>query len=81
MPRQAIKQAEHEECDSDDSEFTVMDREFPNINNDEEMNSIVYDVRCSCGDTGTITVDEEGTHASDDITYENASWNQEEDDE
>lgn len=78
MVRQAIEQAEHG-CDDESSEFTVTDTDNPNIDDDDAVDAIEYSVRCTCGDTGTITIDEQGTHASDGITYENASWNSDSD--
>lgn len=81
MPRQAIIQADCLNCDNDNCEFTVMNRDAPNMDDDGALDSIVYTVRSSCGETGEITVDEEGTHSGDGITHENASWNQDEEDD
>jgi hypothetical protein len=38
-------------------------------------------VRCTCGETGTVTLDPNGTTASDNISHEDAAWNKEESDE
>lgn len=81
MPRQAITQAEHTGCDDDRAEFTVTGDRAPNIGDDDAEAAIEYDVRCTCGYTGNITVGEDGITSSDEITHENASWNTEESDD
>lgn len=78
MPRQAIKQAEHIDCDEADElpdgepHFSVQDKEFVR----DEHSTIRYDVRCVCGHEAEVEVSKLGTSADDSITYENASWNQ-----
>lgn len=83
MPREAINQATCESCDDEDAEFTVTDTDFPDeIDGDEVVDTVLYSVRCTCGETGAVVIDADGVSASDGINHEDASWNQEgEDDE
>jgi hypothetical protein len=76
MPRQAIRQGACTECDESDDNFTVTGKEV-----DIEENTVGYTVRCTCGETGTVTLDPNGTTASDNISHEDAAWNKEESDE
>jgi len=76
MPRQAIEQAECTQCNESEDNYTVLDS---NINSEE--NSIVYDVRCTCGELASISIGEDGIGSSKSVSYEGASWNQEESDE
>lgn len=71
MARQAIEQAHCTTCDDEENEFRVINSKLGDIEP-----SVSYNVRCSCGEEATVSIDEEGTSASDEITYENASWNQ-----
>jgi hypothetical protein len=76
MPRQAIEQATCTECGENESNYhstddtTIMGE-----------NILKYDVVCSCGEDAIIVLDTEGTHASENVSYENASWNQDEEGE
>lgn len=76
MPRQAVHQAECD-CDNDDAAFRVEETDSP----DDDQNAVIYDVRCTCGKSATIVVGEDGIAASDHVSYENASWNDDDSDE
>ena len=73
MTRQAIKQAECTECDTNEPSFTKTDKTFLH----DGLSTIEYDIKCiECGQASTVSVDREGTSAGDGVTHENASWNQ-----
>lgn len=76
MPRQAIRQATCTECGEDEDNHTVTNKET-SVEDDE----ITYETRCECGTEGEVTVDDEGTHAGDNISHEDASWNEEDEEE
>ena len=76
MPRQAIRQATCTECDESEDNHTVTDKDM-----DIDEGSITYDTRCTCGVEGEVIVDEEGTTAGENISHDDASWNQEDDEE
>jgi hypothetical protein len=80
MPRQAIRQATCTDCGESDGRHTVTNTEFEE-RGDDEVQSIVYDTRCRCGTTGTVIVDEEGTHAAENVHHDDASWNTDESEE
>jgi len=76
MPRQAIRQATCPNCDSSEDNFDVKTKHM-----DIEEQTVEFDVQCTCRETGTVTMTESGIESSDNISHENASWNQEESDE
>lgn len=76
MPRQAIRQATCTECGEDEDNHTVTD-----TNMEVEDDTITYDTRCGCGVEGEVTIDEHGTTAGENMSHENASWNEEQDDD
>lgn len=80
MPRDAIEQASCTECGENEDNFTVTNTELDR--DDDGSPFVEHDTRCECGETGTVTIDEDGTSASENISYDEASWNQsdEEDD-
>lgn len=71
MPRQCIKQATCTSCGKSDDNYTVLDKTFI-----EDEPDIEFEVRCTCRETATITIDGDGISASDAVSYEDASWNQ-----
>jgi hypothetical protein len=76
MPRQAIRQATCTECGENDDNHTVTDTDM-SIDDD----TLTYDTRCTCGVEGEVTLDDEGTNAGENISHEDASWNEESDDD
>jgi hypothetical protein len=75
MVRQSIRQARCTNCDSDDDNYNVRDKEF--TEDDDNGVCVEYDVYCRCGENATITVSENGIHSSDNVSHEDASWNKE----
>lgn len=66
----SVEQAECESCG--EASFEINDKEM-----DMERDGIVYDVECGgCGETGRIAIGENGVASTDEITHENATWNQ-----
>jgi len=77
MPRQAIQQATCTDCGESDDNHTVTNSDI--ISGDDEDTRIEYSTRCECCTTGTVTIDEEGVSATDEISHEDASWNDDSD--
>lgn len=76
MPRQAIRQATCTEFDENEDNHTVND-----TTTSIEDDTITYSTRCTCGAEGEVTTDDEGTTAGENMSHEDASWSEEEDDE
>jgi len=74
MPRQVVRQGSCTECDEDEDNFTVTNSET-SLGED----SVSYETRCTCGETGSVTIDDNGISETVNISHDNASWN--EDDE
>jgi hypothetical protein len=75
MPRNCITQATCAECGENEDNYTVTTKET-----DIEEEEITYHARCSCGENARMTLDASGTEATDNVSYEDASWNQEDGD-
>jgi len=76
MARQCVKQATCTACDSDDENYTVMDTDTG-----IEENTVLYDVRCECGETDAIAVTSDGIMTSYNVSLSDASWNETEGEE
>jgi len=76
MPRQCVRQATCTDCDEDEDNLTVTDTDM-----DIEEDELTYETRCSCGETGSVTLDTEGIASVENLSHEDASWNQDEDED
>ena len=74
MPRQAIRQATCTSCDENEDNHTVTDTDM-----DIEEDELTYETRCSCGETGSVTLDTEGIAAVENVSHEASSWNEDSD--
>jgi len=76
----ALEQAECDDCDDDD--IRAFDRDYEMTPDDDSDVHITRTVRCAnCKAEGKIIVDYDGTTAKGCVSFENASWNEESDDE
>lgn len=78
MTRPSVDAATCTECGEHEDNFTETDYTIDMDAGDENESKteVISEVECSCGATGTIMVDSEGTHGSDNISFEDASWNE-----
>jgi len=76
MPRQAIRQATCTECDESDDNHKVTDTDMS-----LSENTITHTTRCNCGAEGEVTITENETIAGENISHEDASWNDEDEDD
>lgn len=71
-----VEQAECANCEQEEDDMRVIKRNF-----DGEAGTIGRALKCRhCGAKGATVVTENGLQTAGDISYENASWNQEGDD-
>jgi len=74
MARQTVQQGECTECGENDENFTVTDK---TIDRDDDGRPFVqYDTRCECGEAGSVTIDESGISSSENVSHNDASWNE-----
>jgi hypothetical protein len=59
-------------CGENEDNHTVS-----NTHVDIEEDTIDYDTRCECGATGDVTIDGQGTTPGENISHDDASWNEE----
>jgi hypothetical protein len=79
MPVEAIEQASCTECDTDDATIEREGREVSSAR--EEVSYITYKTKCDeCSATGGVSITEDGLRSTEELSYEDASWNQDEDD-
>lgn len=78
----ATEQATCTDCDAENPEMRVFNREYDMTPEEQEDVHVTRDVRCqNCGSTGSVKVTYAGTEGTGCVTFENASWNQTEDDD
>lgn len=77
----AIEQATCTDCDETDPEeveFAVIERDHEMMPDDEEEGHVTRTVRCkSCKSEGEVRVTHDGSEPSGCVSFEHASWNQE----
>lgn len=78
---EAINQAECTECD--DSSFDVTFRHFvmPHESEPYTLARALRVIECDCGANGHVEISENGVSAIGAVSYENASWNEGDEDE
>jgi len=74
MPRQCVRQATCTGCDEDEDNLTVTDTETA-----DEEDELTYMTRCTCGETGHVTLDSEGITSVENLHHDDASWNDDSD--
>lgn len=80
---ESISQGRCTDCGHSDDNFRVTTRTYHDHDNDpeEEPTGITREVECDCGAEATVNISEDGVTAEGAITYEDASWTDESDDE
>jgi hypothetical protein len=74
MARQTVQQGTCTGCNESDENFTITDK---TIDRDDDGNPFVqYDTRCECGETGSVTINGSGISSSENVSHDNASWNE-----
>lgn len=74
MPRQCIRQATCTNCDENEDNHTVTDKDM-----DVDEGTLKYITRCSCGETGHVMLDGEGIASTENVHHDDASWNEDSD--
>jgi len=80
---ESVTQGECTACGHSDDNYSVNERTFHDLDNDpeEEPTGITRELECDCGATATVNISEEGTSTEGAITYKNASWTDNEEEE
>lgn len=78
MPVHAVRQAECTECGESDDNYTITHKRVGPEDDEDEEPALKYQARCACGEKAAMLITEEGTRASSNVSYEDATWNEEE---